>query len=145
MQSHGAAKTAIQQLANISREVQMLKRTVVQLEQQLQQQLQQQQPLATVGSLAALPPSIPTAPADGTDVKEVTMVKGRIESLEISLQVCIAARDFRKADELQQKIHALEGAIDKWQTCLSSSSQLYLSIEDLADLLQQSNDLDSQI
>ena len=141
MQSHGAAKTAIQQLANISREVQMLKRTVVQLEQQLQQQ----QPLATVGSLAALPPSIPTAPADGTDVKEVTMVKGRIESLEISLQVCIAARDFRKADELQQKIHALEGAIDKWQTCLSSSSQLYLSIEDLADLLQQSNDLDSQI
>ena len=141
MQSHGAAKTAIQQLANISREVQMLKRTVVQLEQQLQQQ----QPLATVGSLAALPPSIPTAPADGTDVKEVTMVKGRIESLEISLQVCIAARDFRKADELQQKIHALEGAIDKWQTCLSSSSQSYLSIEDLADLLQQSNDLDSQI
>ena len=71
-----AAKTAIQQLANRSREVQMLKRTVVQLEQQLQQQ----QPLATVGSLAALPPSIPTAPADGTDVKEVTMVKGRIES-----------------------------------------------------------------
>ena len=138
-----AAKTAIQQLANRSREVQMLKRTVMQLEQQLQQQ--HPRALATVGSPAVLPPPIPAAPADGIEVKEVTMVKGRIESLERSLQVCIAARDFRKADQLQQQIHALEGAIDKCQTCLSNSSQLYVSIEDLADLLQKSNDLDSQL